>query len=194
MDTLLVIDSNYLCWRSMLGMPNLSWEEKDTAIIFGFLRQLLILGEKFKTNRIAFAWDSKRSYRKDLYSEYKANRKDTFNEDDLEVGKPQFRELRTCILPTIGFFNSFLQTGIEADDIMAQIVSQYFINTYPDIMLVTADNDMYQMLRTPLFVSQKGVDIYNPATKKLFTAEMFSQKYGIIPHEWKAVKAIAGCS
>ena len=183
----------------MLGMPELSWEGKDTAVIFNFLLQLLKLAEKFKSSKMVFAWDSKKSYRKDIFPDYKANRKKSFESQDLEIGKPQFRELNRFVLPTIGFHNSFQQTGVEADDIMAKIVLDYWPLAHPQIVLVTADKDMYQMLRKGYDATGKWdrfgwVIIYNPATKKNYTGEEFQLDYGIRSLDWADIKSIAGCS
>jgi len=194
-NPLLIIDSDYLCWKAMLGMPGLSWEGKDTAVIFDFLRQVLGLAERFKPSKIVFAWDSKRSYRKDIFPDYKANRKKDFNEQDLEIGKPQFQELHGFVLPTLGFRNSFKQTGIEADDIMSKIVLDYWPTIHPRIVLITADKDMYQMLRKEgKWNNFEWVIMYNPATKKKYTGEEFQSDYGISPLAWMEVKTLAGCS
>jgi 5'-3' exonuclease len=94
----------------------------------------------------------------------------------------QIKQLRTEILPGLGFKNNFLQSGYESDDLMAYIVKA---NKDADWLMVTSDNDMYQCL--------EYCDIYNPQTKKVINAYSFVEKYRIQPHQWVQAKAIGGC-
>lgn len=185
---LLVIDSNFLCYRAMLSMMGLSHEEHGTGVIFGFLRELQKLSEDFEHPRFTFAWDSMKSFRRDAFPGYKKKPpiEDPEMEDIIRSGKPQFSEIRINVLPRLGFANNFIQLGLEADDIMAWITKDHaweFDHTY----VVTADEDMFQILNTK-------VSIYNPREKKIYTANDFVEEKGIDPNMWHWVKAVAGCT
>lgn len=185
MMTNLLIDCHYLCYRAMFTVGDLSYEDKPTGVVFGFLNQLLQLAEKFDYPEFLFAWDSKQSLRREVYPTYKIKDKELTPEmaELLEVAKPQFPIIRTSILPRMGFQNSFIQRGLEADDIIAKIVKQYF---FEEIVIISADNDLYQLL-TP------RVKMYNPKTKKFYTGDDFVKEFGITPATWSRVKALAGC-
>ena len=71
----LVIDCSQLCYRSFYTTKDLSYEEERTGIIFGFLKQIFKLAQDFDTKTFIFCWDSAKSYRKQIYSDYKENRK-----------------------------------------------------------------------------------------------------------------------
>ena len=71
---ILVIDVSNVCYMSMYSLRGLSTKDIETGVIFGFLNLLLTWSEKFQTNEIVFAVDSRKSKRKRLYPEYKENR------------------------------------------------------------------------------------------------------------------------
>lgn len=182
-----IVDSNYLCYKAMFAMTGteLSVDEIDTEVIFVFCKQLLKIARSFPIKKWAFAWDSRRSYRKKMYPEYKDNRrkkKSPEMEMLLEVAFPQFKQIRTELLPSLGFKNNFIYTGLEADDIIAKICEKY-----PDtgILIISSDNDLYQLLKPK-------VSMYN--MKSLYTSKEFRHRYNISPDKWGMVKAIAGCS
>jgi DNA polymerase-1 len=167
-------------------MGSLSFENQHTGILFGFLSQIKTFAKEFKTNKIVFTWDSTESKRKKIFPEYKSKRKkEELDEDEKEVlknGHAQFTTLRTSVLPAMGFNNIFHLAGYEADDLMASITMYYDRN----FLMVTADEDMYQILDL--------TDMYKPAQKEIYTYELFEKEFGIVPKSWGEVKAIAGCS
>ena len=169
------------------AMSDLSYDDKKSGVIFGFFRQILFLAKKFETNNFAFVWDSPASLRKEIYPEYKENRKKIERtkeeiEDDIIAFK-QFSLLREEILPKLGFSNIFMLPGYEADDIIAQVCK----DSVSEIMIVSSDNDLYQLLT-------EEVCIYDPRRKDFYTKENFLADYEIVPGDWKRVKGIAGCT
>lgn len=185
---LIIVDSPFICYKSMVAMKGLSWEEHSTGVIFGFLREIQQLSERFPSARFAFAWDSKKSYRRDIYPEYKRRRATEMDPemvDLLRSGKPQFDEIRLKVLYRLGFKNNFIEVGLEADDIIAWLVNDYAWEM-ENVYIVSSDEDLYQLLH-------KNVTIYNPRTKTYFNREDFEKEYGIHPDYWSWVKAVAGC-
>lgn len=171
------------------SIKDLSVNEKPTAVIFGFLSTLLRHQAKLNGDNWIFTWDSKNSYRKKLYPEYKAKRnKDKTDEEiaDLKIAFSQFTELRKEILPELGFKNVFMRTGFEADDLMAEAVKNKKYNK-DEFIIVSTDQDLYQLLN-------KRVRIYAGATKGILTEEWFALKYNMPPFKWAMVKAMGGCS
>jgi DNA polymerase-1 len=181
----LIIDSHYLCYRGMFTVGDLSNEEQGTGVVFSFLNQLSQLAVRFDYPKFLFAWDSERSYRRDVYPDYK--RKDRSPDPKMEkllgMCKPQFHIIRTSVLPLLGFRNIFLQTGLEADDIIAKIVMSY----KGEFIIVSSDNDLYQLLN-------KRVRMYDIRNKQNYTDENFINEWGVVsPEVWATVKSIAGC-
>lgn len=173
----------------MLSMMGLSHEEHATGVIFGFLREMQKLSEDFEKPQFAFAWDSRKSFRRDIYPDYKKKppqKEDPEMEDIIRSGKPQFAEIRINVLPRLGFINNFIQIGIEADDIIAWIAKDHAWE-YDHTYIVTSDEDLFQLLH-------EKVSIYNPREKKIYTKEDFVIEKGIEPEMWYYVKGIAGCN
>ena len=181
----LVIDANYLGYQAVYTTGELSHEDVGTGVVFGFLNRILYLGQLFKTNDLVFCWDSRHSHRRALFPGYKANRRDKTPEQQeiVEEAYRQFHSLRRIDLPSIGFLNVLMQSGLEADDIIAKIV----IGKLGDFIIVSADHDLYQVLAN-------NVRMYNPSTNVMMTSKRFREEYGIYEGKWNVVKAIAGCT
>jgi len=173
----------------MYIMKGLSYKDKQTGVIFGFLKRLLSFGVQFKPDAVVFAWDSKSSIRKKEYPDYKANRKKSdLSEEEkelLDVSFAQFDELREGVLPRIGFRNVFMWEGYEADDIIANVVKERF-RFEKEMVVVTTDDDLYQLLDL--------CSLWDPYKKRLYTRADFIKEWGIDPIEWSMVKCLAGCS
>lgn len=192
----IIIDSNYLCHRSKHGMVDLSFHEQQTGILFAFIRQILYLSKRFKTNDFIFAWDSRKSYRKVINPEYK-NRAGVQKTEEERMfddnAFKQFNILRQTLLPELGFNNNFIQTGHEADDIIASIVQDNTIplfvsnNLKQEQLIYSADHDLYQLLTYE-------TSIFNPMKKVVYTRDNFESEFGIVPQKWAIVKAMAGCT
>jgi|LAHR01.1.fsa_nt_gb DNA polymerase I len=179
----LIIDSSYLCYSSMYSIRDLSSKDQQTGVLFGFLNTILSLSKRFKTNDFVFCFDSKRSVRKRIYPDYKENRKDYEPEIQrlIEVMRPQRELLQKEILPSIGFSNILMQSGYEADDIIAHLV----IGFREDFVVVSRDSDLYQLL--------DYCRIYDIPTKTFLTKDSFKLTRGLTPKQWIQIKAIAGC-
>jgi len=170
-------------------MGELSYHEKKVGIIFGFLRQVLKFAKRYGTNNFIFCWDSQESLRKKVYRPYKENRnkKDRTDEErhDDSLAYDQFTIIKEEILPTIGFKNIFEEDGFESDDLIAKIIKD---RAASDFVIVTSDNDMYQLL------DDERIIIYDLRNKREYIDEDFQLEYGILPRQWSSVKALAGCT
>jgi len=185
---LLIIDSPALCHRAKFAMQKveLSFEEIKTEIIFNFLNQIMSLAKRFETNYFAFCWDSRKSFRRDLYPDYKYKRREDKTQEEKKfdsLAYTQFHRLRREVLPALGFKNNFIQTGLEADDIIASIV---FSEHKPKPIIISRDNDLYQLL---LYC-----DMFDFQTLKMMTDNSFAKKYSCLSSLWNLTKSIAGCN
>ncbi len=194
MKSLMIIDCNNLAYRSFFSFKNLSIEEKKIGVIFGFLNQLLNLKEKVTSagkpyDEIVFCWDSRKSFRKIIYPEYKKKRHSDKTEKeiiDLKIAYNQFNELREEILPKLGFKNIFMEIGFEADDIIAQVVKD---NIEKKIVVISTDQDLWQVLPNG---DTGHIQVYNYKIYQTGTGIFLT--HGIKPSQWVSVKALSGCS
>ena len=177
----LIIDCSQLCFSSAYTMGDLSFEERKTGIIFGFLLQIFRLAKSFDTRNFIFCWDSRKRKREQMYPQYKADRKEKsqFTEDDIHQIRLQMGYLRERVLPELGFNNNFISTGLEADDLVACVVKQI-----PGNVVVSTDSDLYQLLGF--------CEMYSIRTKSRIYTKDFTKKYGVGPGQWVDALAIAG--
>lgn len=184
----LVLDVHYLCHRAFHSTASLTWKEKPTGVIFGFLKSIAFLKDEFQTDRVLFCFEHSHLYRRDVYPDYKRKRMEKVwtpeEQRSFQDFAFQISELRQRYLPKIGFRNVFRFQGMESDDIMAALAKG--IPKQDDVILVTADSDMLQCLSA-------NVSMYSPQKRKLITAHSFEKQYGVSPTRWALVKAIAGC-
>ncbi len=187
---ILLIDSSSVLHAVKFGGPKkLKTKDKSTFVIFGFLMKLRYLMKRTYADVVVFAGDTLRSdsLRKKRYSIYKDGRDDSNKTpEQLELDRialPQFNEVLDTVLPKLGYNNIFKFKGYEADDVIGKICK-----TYPhiEIVIVTSDKDMYQLLTD-------NVCMMHPSSHQYFTKKQFVEKYGIQPKMWKRVKCMAGC-
>jgi len=187
---LLVDSSSILHTVKHSGIKHLRNKDKPTYIMFGFMLKLQQLMNNTKSDVTVFACDSKLedSVRKKIYPSYKEKRNSKEKpqkELDLDaVAYPQFDTVENYMLPKIGYNNIFTTKGLEADDIIGRICKTY---SACEIIIVTTDKDMYQLLTDT-------VCVINPKNMQYFTKSKFIKAYGVVPKMWKRVKAIGGCS
>jgi DNA polymerase-1 len=184
----LVIDCHGLGYRAYHSLGGLSHDGTATGVAFGFLSTILRLGERYKTNKILFCWDGGDSVRRKIYPAYKIGCKTVSKtpeeQKELKAIHAQFDSLRDTVLPALGFKNLLIQTGYEADDIIAYLIAK---NVCQGIV-VSSDHDLYQLLQYPNCRGQHML-----STDRLTTANSFHGEYRITAREWAMVKAIAGC-
>lgn len=185
---LLIFDCNYVGWTvAHVFSKGLSYEGGPTAVIYGFMRQLLLISQKFEPNQIAFCWDNKdgKSLRESIYPSYKANRQE-LTEEQKKSRVPifsQFNLLKDEIIKNLGFYNIFSIKGYESDDIIANLVAK---RAPEETIVITGDEDLYQLLNNCIIYIIKGNRTYN---KKDLASE-----HSLTPEEWVSVKALAGCN
>lgn len=187
MNPLLVLDVHYLCHRAFHTTQSLSWKERPTGVLFGFLKSLSYLKDEFQTDDVVFCFEHHHLIRKDIFPEYKKKRRAEMKPEEIEAYQKlhlQINLLRKEYLPKIGFSNVFCFDGYESDDVMAMIAMS--APKERDVILITADNDMLQCL-------SENVMMYSPQKQKLFTAGNFYQTYKLAPRKWAVLKAITGC-
>jgi DNA polymerase-1 len=179
-----IIDCHGVGYASRTAYGSLSYGGMPTSVIYGFLNRILGFVRNFQTRDLVFAWDSGRSFRKDLYPMYKKKDIEFSPEEYQEYieTKKLFATLRIKILPFLGFNNVYIQTGMEADDIMASVV----YNNRGEMIIATDDKDLYQLL--------DHCTMYKLRQKKLYTVANLDKEWGVTPKEWIEVKRLAGCN
>jgi len=180
-----VIDGKSVFYRGYYAMPNLSTKDgRPTGGVYGFAVMALEVVKKLNPDYVAVAWDMRHTNiraRRELYPEYKANRKPAPEDFYDQV------EILLELLQSLGW-PLYELDDYEADDIMATFAHQAKaknIETY----LVTSDLDVLQLVNshTHIYTLKKGL-----SSIELFNEASFEEKYGVGPHQWVDVKALKG--
>ena len=171
-----------LTYSAKFAIPKLYTDDQPTGILYGFMRYLLALQKEFNFDQLIFCFDSRRSKRKEIYSEYKGNRH--LLDDTQILVYNQVDILKNEILPKIGFQNLFETEGLEADDIIGSLCQTK--NPDDEYYIISRDGDLFQLLN-------KNISQYDYVSKKMITERSFTDKYDVNPDQWGLVKAIGGC-
>ena len=182
-NTLLIVDSLNLAFRYK--------HSGATDFAEDYLRTVNSLKKSYKASHVIMACDQgSSSYRKELYPEYKQNRKDKQAEQtDAEAAAFEL------------FFEDFLATlehiknntdypvikfqGVEADDIAAYIVSKEKLLNFDEIWLVSSDKDWDLLV-------QPKVSRFSYVTRKDVTNENWANHYDWTQDEYISIKCLMG--
>ena len=178
----LLIDVSNLGWRAAYTTGDL-----DNGVLYGILRQIPLLQDRFQTTRMAFCFDQGRPKRADLLPGYKAKKHDPDREQLRTEVRRQLHHLRERILPRLGYRNVFGLDGYEADDVIAALTVQLGKDDANESVIVSSDADFWQLIT-------QQCKCYNPVKKETTDAELFRRLTGLYwPLDWISVKALAGC-
>ena len=197
--TWLLIDVSYLAHRAMYTTGFMQHDNQPTGILFGIFREVFALRRKFNTDYVCWCFDDRKEnlWRTKRFPDYKKNRMyDPSNDLQRKKKKQlvrQVNDLRHKWLPMAESVNIGFKDTMEADDIIAMYRkgSHYEMKGENDCVMVSADQDLYQLLRNK--TGFKTI-MYNPSTKQTITSKSFQKEHGILPGDWPTVKAIAGCT
>ncbi len=172
----LVIDGNYMLYRSVFILERL-------GTLYGDLETLLLrdynnISNVFTYDMIYFISDSRQSWRKSLYPEYKDGRKKDskidwgFVFETYEKFKENITYRNNCMVYTID--------GFEGDDIMAHVINESNKEGYSNF-IISNDGDMHQFLNFD--ISENYINImYNHKfnDEKLFVPKNHNIFFGHI--------------
>lgn len=187
-----MIDFYNLAHRAAYSLrrADLEFDGKKTGVLYGFVSQLFGLMDLYGTNRVIVCSDHPAgpTRRKELFAGYKAKREPK-TEKEAEVKAAVREGIAVAVKALKGFagFKFLRAAGLEADDLIAAEVKGRYAKDSEDMVIVSSDEDMYQLLKP-------GVSIHKPGGRGLYTLSMFRDEHdGIRPADWVYAKAIAGC-
>ena len=178
--TLCLIDGSGYVYRAFYAIPPMN-RKKDmlpTNAVYGFTSMLMNFVKKNHPDYIVVVFDAaRRNFRNEIYSEYKANRRET-----PEELKPQFPIIRQAVAS----FNmkAVEKEGFEADDIIATYATEGVAKGFK-VQVVSADKDLMQLM-------SDDVEIYDPMKEKLLGQEDVLKKFFVSPDKVVDVQALAG--
>lgn len=180
--TITIIDTFGFFFRSFYALPPLKNSKGfPTGLLTGFLNFINKLEREHETDYIVFALDSKeKSFRNDIYSEYKANRPDA--PEDLKKQLPIAIEW----IEKMGFKTLSLG-GFEADDVIATVTKIASKNGLK-VRIISHDKDMYQLIKDEKIV------IYDPSKEIEIDEKGCFEKFGVYPKDFIEFQSLLGDS
>ncbi|MCY4178378.1 MAG: DNA polymerase I, partial [Endozoicomonadaceae bacterium] len=138
-EYILVDGSSYL-YRAFHALPPLSTSTGEpTWVVRGVISMIRKLMEDYPQSNVVTVFDAKgKSFRNDIYPEYKANRPPM--PDDLRCQiEPLHSIIKLMGLPLI------MHEGVEADDVIGTLAIM-LTNTGKSVLISTGDKDMAQLV------------------------------------------------
>jgi DNA polymerase-1 len=182
---LLLIDGHSMAYRAFFALPAENFttaQGQHTNAIYGFATMLLSLLSTEKPTHVAVAFDvSRKTFRSEIFPEYKANRAKT--PDEFRSQMSYLHELVTAFGIT-----TFEVEGFEADDIIATI-SKQAERENAEVFICTGDRDSFQLVneKTTVLYPKRGV---SDLTR--MTPDAVQEKYGMSPQQYPDFAALRG--
>ncbi|MCZ2812896.1 DNA polymerase I [Modestobacter sp. VKM Ac-2979] len=182
---LLLLDGHSLAYRAFFALPveNFSTTTgQPTNAVYGFTSMLINVLRDEQPSHLAVAFDvSRKTFRSEIYAEYKANRAESPTDFRGQVSLVQ-EVLGALHVPVITAEN------YEADDVIATLTVQA-VEQGMDVLICTGDRDALQLVNEHVTVlyPRKGV---SDLTR--FTPEEVEAKYGLTPTQYPDFAALRG--
>ncbi|MGI5140790.1 DNA polymerase I [Streptomyces sp. CA-106110] len=182
---LMLMDGHSLAYRAFFALPAENFTTatgQPTNAIYGFASMLANTLRDEAPTHFAVAFDvSRKTWRSEEFTEYKANRSKTPDEFKGQV------ELIGELLDAM-HAERFAVEGYEADDVIATLATQAEAAGF-EVLIVTGDRDSFQLVseHTTVLYPTKGV---SELTR--FTPEKVFEKYGLTPAQYPDFAALRG--
>ncbi len=168
MKTLLLVDGSSYLYRAFHAMPDLrNRQNEPTGAIQGVLNMLRRLHKEYPADYSACIFDAKgKTFRDDIYPEYKANRASM--PDDLRAQvAPLHEAIKAMGWPLI------MEEGVEADDVIGALAKQAEREGVR-VIISTGDKDIAQLVN-------EHVTIVNTMSNEVLDIAGVTNKFGLPP-------------
>ena len=183
--TLYLIDGHALAYRMYFALTGGGsggrWQTstgEPTAGTYGFVRELLRIFEKEKPDYLAVAFDTGKTFRDEIFPEYKATRAKM--PDDLRLQIERIRQV-------VDAFNipRLEMEGYEADDVLGS-AAHWAARQGLGVKIITGDRDLLQLVNPRIIVYLAGDD------QNYITPEDVLAKLHVRPEQVVDYKALVG--
>ena len=180
-EQLVLIDGSGYIFRAFHALPPMTRADGTPVnAVYGFTAMVMKLVDDLAPEHVAVVFDSARkTFRNDIYAEYKANRS-----DPPEELVPQFdlvRDATTALsLPQLEL------PGFEADDLIATYAGVAEAAGL-DTVIVSSDKDLMQLVRG-------GISMLDPMKQRRISDAEVVERFGVMPDKVVDVQALAGDS
>lgn len=202
-DTVFILDVFNYVFKYYFAHKELSIQSKlgetiPTGHIYGFLKNLLFLKEKFPNCAIVMAIDGIDNQRREVNPEYKANRHH-------EIEPSEYIDLIMGFCSLVEGVYTCYDANFEADDIVNSVSKdvKYLCDKYEiqkQVYILSTDKDMYQLVSDKGFCKVNSVKKWGLGDKWFEEATIIDEKgvmevfEGVAPENLLKFRAIVGDS
>ena len=167
---IVLVDGSSYLFRAYYAMPELtSSDGQPTGAVRGVISMMRRLARDYPQSLLVVVFDAPgRTFRDDLYSEYKANR-ETMPTDLREQIQPIHEIIEAMGLPLI------MESGVEADDVIGTLAKQAE-SASRKLVISTGDKDMAQLV-------SEQVTLVNTMTDVEMNRDGVLEKFGVSPEQ-----------
>ena len=184
------IDGLNVFMRHFAANPSKSLNGQLCGGIFGMLKNIQTLSEKFKPSKIVVAWEGGGSLRRrNIDPNYKMGRRpirlnrSEYNQDIPETVDDRNWQLKTLV----NILYKTPVTQVYVDDCEADDIISYLVKTKKENIkkiIVTSDKDYYQLI-------DDNTQIWSPNKKHLIDQKYVIEKWGISPTNFCAARCFS---
>jgi DNA polymerase-1 len=182
---LLLIDGHSVAYRAFFALPVENFSTKTgqhTNAVFGFTSMLINVLRDEAPTHLCVAFDvSRRTFRSEVFADYKANRSATPSEfkGQLDLVKEVLHALNIVHVE---------KPGYEADDVIGTLTTQAEVAGF-DVLICTGDRDAFQLVSDHVTVlyPRKGV-----SDLARMTPDAVKERYLVSPQSYPDLAALVG--
>ena len=187
--TIFLLDGHALAYRPYFALRRggtggqicITRDGEPTAGVYGFASVLLRILEQERPDYLMVAFDTGKTFRDDLYSDYKGTREKM--PDDLVIQMVRVRQLVDAFnIPRIEL------EGYEADDVLGSVAVRA-VDAGLGVKIITGDKDLLQLVNDRVMVSLPGKSL---SDAKDYLRDDVIEFIGVRPDQIVDFKALVG--
>ncbi len=165
---LILVDGSSYLYRAYHALPPLTTSAgRPTGAVYGVVNMLKKLLREHQPTRMAVVFDAKgKTFREDIYPQYKANRP-PMPEDLAAQVEPLHALVRALGLPLV------VEPGVEADDVIATLARRA-VQQGQRVLISTGDKDLAQLVND-------HITLVNTMTDTVLDRQGVIEKFGVPP-------------
>jgi len=180
----ILIDGFSVAFRAFYALPEslMTSDGTPTNLIHGFLSMINKVINEYKSEQMIVTWDLPgKTFRNDIYKEYKANRSPA--PDNFKIQIPLLHDLLDSFnIPQVS------EAGYEADDVLGSLAKKYN-EKGEEVLIVTGDRDTFQLIskKTKILYTKRGISEIDIVDEKFF-----NNKFGFKTEQYVEYLALKG--
>ncbi len=176
---LVLVDGSSYLYRAFHALPPLSTTDgRPTGAVRGVVAMVKRLLKDYRPTHMAVVFDAPgKTFRDDLYAEYKANRPPMPDELQAQI-EPLHALIEALGIPIL------VEPGVEADDVIGTLATQASRSGW-DVVISTGDKDMAQLV-------DGHITLVNTMTNEVLDRAAVEAKFGVPPERIVDFLALVG--